>query len=159
MWLYATVEGVGSARQLDRLCGEHVAYQWICGGVGVNDHTLSDLRVRNGEELDALLTQSVAVLMKEGIVDLTRVAQDGMKVRASAGAASFRRRKTLEACLAEAEGLGIKSVFALTQKSEFFKKFGFNAVDKKQLPQKIWNDCSICSKFAKCDEVAYIKEL
>ena len=102
LWLYATVEGVGSARQLDRLCGEHVAYQWICGGVGVNDHTLSDLRVRNGEELDALLRQSVAVLMKEGIVDLTRVAQDGMKVRASAGASSFRRRKTLRTCKREA---------------------------------------------------------
>lgn len=65
----------------------------------------------------------------------------------------------VKACLKEAEGLGIKSVFALTQKSEFFKKFGFNSVDKKKLPQKIWSDCSICSKFAKCDEVAYIKVL
>ncbi len=65
----------------------------------------------------------------------------------------------VEACLKEAKGLGIKSVFALTQKSEFFKKFGFNSVEKKELPQKIWSDCSICSKFADCDEVAYIKEL
>lgn len=62
-------------------------------------------------------------------------------------------------CLKEARQLGIKNIFALTQKSEFFKKFGFNAVDKKELPQKIWADCSICSKFAKCDEVAYMKEL
>ncbi len=65
----------------------------------------------------------------------------------------------VEACLDEAKGLGIKGVFALTQKSEFFKKFGFNPVEKKELPQKIWSDCSICSKFAKCDEVAYMKEL
>src|SRR5664279_4946886 len=73
LWLYATVEGVGSARALDRLCDDHVVYQWICGGVGVNYHTLSDFRVQNGDVLDELLTQSVAVLMREGIVDLTRV--------------------------------------------------------------------------------------
>jgi transposase len=102
LWLYATVEGVGSARAMDRLCDEHVVYQWICGGVGVNYHTLSDFRVQNGDVLDELLTQSVAVLMREGIVDLTRVAQDGMKVRASAGASSFRRKKTLRACKREA---------------------------------------------------------
>ena len=65
----------------------------------------------------------------------------------------------VRACLKEAEGLGIKSVFALTQKSEFFKKFGFTLIEKKRLPQKIWSDCSICPKFAKCDEIAYIKEL
>ena len=103
LWLYATVEGVGSARALDRLCDEHVVYQWICGGVGVNYHTLSDFRVQNSDVLDELLTQSVAALMKEGIVDLARVAQDGMKVRASAGASSFRRKKTLRACKREAQ--------------------------------------------------------
>jgi transposase len=103
LWLYATVEGVGSARALDRLCEEQLVYQWICGGVGVNDHTLSDFRVQNSDVLDELLTQSVAALMKEGIVDLARVAQDGMKVRASAGASSFRRKKTLRACKREAQ--------------------------------------------------------
>ena len=102
LWLFATVEGVGSARAIARLCEEHIAYEWICGGVGVNYHTLSDFRVENVVVLDELLTQSVAVLMKEGVVDLSRVAQDGMKVRASAGAASFRRKKTLRSCLAEA---------------------------------------------------------
>jgi len=102
LWLYATIEGVGSARALERLCEEHLAYQWICGGVGVNHHTLSDFRVKSGEVLDELLTQSVASLMKEGIVELTRVAQDGVKVRASAGASSFRRKKTLRVCKREA---------------------------------------------------------
>jgi transposase len=102
LWLQATIEGVGSARAVERLCEEHMAYQWICGGVGVNNHTLSDFRVENGEVLDELLTQSVAALMKEGVVELTRVAQDGVKVRASAGASSFRRTKTLRACKREA---------------------------------------------------------
>ncbi len=100
--LYATVEGVGSARALDRLCGEHLAYMWICGGVGVNYHTLSDFRARPGAVLDELLTKSVAVLMKEGVVELRPLAQDGMRVRANAGAASFRRRQTLRGCMKEA---------------------------------------------------------
>jgi len=103
LWLYATLEGVGSARAIDRLCTEHDAYRWICGGVSVNYHTLSDFRVGQGAVLDDLLTQSVAVLMAEDLVDLERVAQDGVRVRAGAGAASFRRKATLEECLEEAE--------------------------------------------------------
>lgn len=103
LWLYAIVEGVGSARALERLCEEHVAFQWICGGVSVNHHTLSDFRVDHPEVIDRLLSQSVAVLMEAGLVTLKRVAQDGMRVRASAGAASFRKRASLEKCLEEAE--------------------------------------------------------
>ena len=102
LWIYATAEGVGSARALERLCGEHDAYRWICGGVAVSAHTLSDFRVAHGSVLDALLTQSVAQLMAEGLVDLRRVAQDGLRVRASAGAASFRRRRRLREFLREA---------------------------------------------------------
>jgi transposase len=95
LWLYATVEGVGSARALARLCEQHDAYRWICGGVSVNAHTLSDFRVAHEAVLDELLTRSVARLMEAGLVTLRRVAQDGMRVRASAGAASFRRRTRL----------------------------------------------------------------
>jgi transposase len=103
LWLYATIDGVGSARQLDELCRLHAAYRWIGGDVSVNYHTLADFRTAHGELLDRLLTHSVAVLTAEGLVDLNRVAQDGMRVRASAGAASFRRRPTLEEALAEAQ--------------------------------------------------------
>ena len=103
LWLYATLETVGAARALNRLCTAHIAYQWLCGGVPMNYHTLADFRTAHGAFLDTLLTQGVAALMAEGLVELERVAQDGVRVRASAGAASFRRRKTLEACLAEAE--------------------------------------------------------
>jgi transposase len=105
LWLYATLRGVGSARELDRRCNPQtgeVPFQWICGGVSVNHHTLSDFRTQHVELLDKLLTDSVAVLMQEELVTLDRVAQDGMKVRASAGAASFRRRPTLEEHLADA---------------------------------------------------------
>lgn len=103
LWIYATVEGVGSARRLDRLCQEHDAYRWLCGGVVVNYHTLSDFRTAHQPALDNLLTEIVATLMAQKIVTLKRVAQDGMKVRASAGAGSFHRRNKLEECLKEAE--------------------------------------------------------
>lgn len=102
LWLYATLRGVGSARELNRLCVDHVAYMWICGDVSMNYHTLSDFRSQHVDLLDRLLTESVASLMAEGLVTLDRVAQDGMKVRANAGAASFRRKATLEALLVEA---------------------------------------------------------
>jgi transposase len=103
LWLLATVEGSGSARALDYLCTHHHAFRWVCGGVSVNYHSLSDGRVGHLEFLDDLLTHSVAVLMAQDRVDLKRVAQDGMRVRARAGAASFRRRPTLEQCLQEAQ--------------------------------------------------------
>ena len=103
LWLYATAEGVGSARALARLCDSHDAYRWICGGVSVNYHTISDFRTAHGDRLDVLLTQSVAALMDEGIVTLDRVSQDGVKVRASAGAASFRGRERLEEYLRQAK--------------------------------------------------------
>jgi transposase len=102
LWLYATLEGVGSARALARLCEEHDAYRWLCGGVSVNYHTLADFRVDHAEVLDGLLTTSVAALLAEGLVELTRVAQDGVKIRASAGSASFRRGDRLTQYLAEA---------------------------------------------------------
>jgi transposase len=102
LWLYATSEGIGSARQVDRLCKRDDAYRWICGGVPVNYHKLSDFRVDHGEKLDDLMTQVLAVLLREGIIKLRQVAQDGMRVRASAGASSFRREKSLHACLEKA---------------------------------------------------------
>jgi transposase len=96
LWLYATTERVGSARALERLCREHHGFRWMCGRVSVNYHTLADFRVGHDALLDRLLTQSFAVLLHSGVATLGRVAQDGMRVRASAGAASFRRQRTLE---------------------------------------------------------------
>jgi transposase len=102
LWLYATVDGVGSAREIDRLCQAHDAYRWICGGVSVNYHSISDFRAEHAALFDQLLSDSVAALMHEGLVTLNRVAQDGVRVRASAGAGSFRRGPTLAECQAEA---------------------------------------------------------
>jgi transposase len=95
LWLYATVEGVGSARALARLCESHDAYRWLCGGVSVNYHSLSDFRTADPELLDRLLSENVATLSAANVINLDEVVQDGVRVRASAGAASFRRSKTL----------------------------------------------------------------
>jgi len=103
VWLLATVEGVGSARHVARLCAEHDAYRWLCGGVPTNYHLLADFRVAHEHALDGVLTQTVAALLAAGAVRLQRVAQDGMRVRASAGASSFRRKAKLVDCLAAAE--------------------------------------------------------
>ena len=96
LWLYATLDGIGSARALAKLCEDHIAYRWLCGGVSVNYHTLADFRVESGAVLDQLLTDSVARLRASGLVTLNRVAHDGMRVRASAGSGSFRREATLQ---------------------------------------------------------------
>lgn len=102
LWVYATLEGIGSARELARLCESHIAYRWLCGGVSVNYHLLADFRSRGGEVWDELLSQIIAGLLTEGLVKLNRVAQDGMRVRASAGKDTFRRHDRLESFLAEA---------------------------------------------------------
>ncbi len=95
LWLFATLDGVGSAREVDRLCERDDAYRWIAGGVGVNYHTLADFRASAGGFLDDVLTRSVAALVKAGIADVSCVAVDSLRVRASAGSASFRRQPTL----------------------------------------------------------------
>lgn len=103
LWLYATSQGVTSARDLACLCVEHLAYIWICGGVSMNYHTLSDFRVKHAQALDNLLTQLIKDLQQADLATLENVAQDGIRVRASAGAASFHRQPTLEKHLAEAQ--------------------------------------------------------
>jgi transposase len=95
LWLWATVDGVGSARQVNKLCEQHLAYRWLCGGVSMNYHTLSDFRMTYGAVLDRLLARGVAALVEEGLVALDMLGQDGLKVRAAAGAGSFRRRRRL----------------------------------------------------------------
>jgi transposase len=114
LWLYATIDHVGSARELARLTTAHDAYRWICGGVQINYHSLSDFRVEHGSVLDELLTENVAALMTVGVVKLKRAAQDGVRVRASAGAASFRREDKINEHLTAAR----EHVQALKQQIE-----------------------------------------
>jgi transposase len=103
LWLYATCEGIGSARALARLCESHDAYRWLCGGVSVNYHGLADFRTADSDLLDRLLSENVATLSAANVINLDEVVQDGVRVRASAGAASFRREKTLHKELRKAQ--------------------------------------------------------
>lgn len=95
LWLYATLDGVGSARLLARLCTSDAPYRWLCGGVGVNYHTLSDFRSKAGPFLDDLLSRSVAGLIEADLIDASTVAVDGIRVWASAGKQSFWREQRL----------------------------------------------------------------
>jgi len=90
LWLYATLEGVGSARLLDRLCKTDLACLWLLGGVSVNYHTLSDFRGSAGPVLDELLSQSLTGLIASGSVDVRVLAVDGMKLQSLASGRSFR---------------------------------------------------------------------
>jgi transposase len=103
LWLYAATQGVAGGRELARLCQESDPYRWLCGTVPLNYHLLNDFRVEHAEPLKDLLTQMLAVLIRGELVTVSRIAQDGTRVRASAGAGSFKRRETIESSLQRAE--------------------------------------------------------
>ena len=96
------IRGIGSARELARRCEESAAFRWLCGGVTVNHRLLSDFRTDHGEALDELFTQVIASLVDKDVVQVSRISQDGVRVRVSAGASSFRREERLQELLAEA---------------------------------------------------------
>lgn len=102
LWMLATIEGIGSGRYLAKLTKLHDAYRWMRGGVPINYHQLSAFRVGHLTELDELLTQLIATLMRVGLVSLKQVAQDGTKMGANAGASSMRSELSLEEALAAA---------------------------------------------------------
>ena len=102
LWLWATIDAVGSAREIDRLCERDDPYRWLCGGVGMNYHALADFRTEHSQWLDAQLTRSIASLLDRRLITLNVVSQDGLRVRASVKASSMRRKERLEQLLAEA---------------------------------------------------------
>jgi len=103
LWIYATREGISSARKLAKLCSRDDVYRWICGGVKVNYHTLADFRTDHGQWLEEQVVTNLAVMRKEGLIDLNVVGQDGMRVRASAGSGSFKKEAKLDEFLQEAQ--------------------------------------------------------
>ena len=102
LWLYGCVRGIGSARELARRCEESAPFLWLCGGVTVNHRLLSDFRTSHGSALDALFTQVIASLVDQDIVKVSRISQDGVRVRVSAGSNSFRREERLQQLLEQA---------------------------------------------------------
>ncbi len=103
LWIYAYSERVSSAREVERRCGYHPAYQWLTGCEVVNHHTLSDFRVDHQEALDGLFAQLLAILSSEGLITLEQVVHDGTKVKAAASGQSMHREPTLRAHLQAAQ--------------------------------------------------------
>src|SRR5438105_768301 len=101
LWLYACIRGIGSAREVARRCEESIPFRWLCGGVTVNHRLLSDFRTDHGKALDNLFTQVIASLVEKGLVKVSRISQDGVRVRVGAGAGSFRREERLHKLLEE----------------------------------------------------------
>jgi transposase len=102
IWLFATIEGITSGRRLAKLCKRDAVYMWICGHVGVNYNLLNDFRVQHIEALQDLMSQTIAILQHNGLIDFERISQDGVRVRAHAGKSSFRKKDTLEELLEKA---------------------------------------------------------
>ncbi len=96
----------------------------------------------------------------QGVCALKILWEDLAEIRSLAVSEGLQRQgigtKLVKRCLKEAKQLGIKRVFALTYNPDFFKKLGFQYIDKSKLPQKIWGDCIKCTKFPECDEIATI---
>ena len=102
LWLYASIRGIGSARELARRCEESAPFRWLCGGVTVNHRLLSDFRTDHADALDELFTQVIASLVDKEVVQVSRIRQDGVRVRVNAGASRFRREERLEELLQKA---------------------------------------------------------
>jgi len=128
LWLYGCTRGIGSARELARRCEESAPFRWLCGGVSVNHRMLSDFRTDQGAALDQLFTQVIATLVDQELVTVSRISQDGVRVRVSAGAASFRREERLRKLLVESQ----KHVEELRRQVEEPEKLSAAAAKKKR---------------------------
>ena len=111
IWVYAISEGIGSAREIERRLQSDIAFRWIRGQVEIGRTTLTDFRVKQGEAFGRLLTELLGILISEGLLSLKLVAQDGTRIRASAGSSSFRGKESLEECLEQAK-LHVKAILA-----------------------------------------------
>lgn len=95
IWVYGYSIGIASARALSRMTSWEPGLRWLTGCREINAHTLSDFRVDDQQRLDRLFTQLLAALLREGLIDLQIVTQDGTKVEAKASSQSMHRRETL----------------------------------------------------------------
>ena len=136
MWLYACICGIGSARELARRCEESAAFRWLCGGGNVNHRLLSDFRTAHGEALEQLFTQVIASLVDQELVSVRRVSQDGVRVRVSAGANSFRREGRLRELLEQSR----KHVKELGRQVQEPEKLSAAAAKQKAIQRRVAQD-------------------
>jgi amino-acid N-acetyltransferase len=68
-------------------------------------------------------------------------------------------RRLIEALVRESSNYSLDAVFAFTYVADFFRKMGFQEVERGELPLKAWKDCVRCPKFQCCDEIAVMRVL
>lgn len=95
LWIYTILDGNASARKLEELCKYHIVYRWICGGISMNRTSLAEFQSKNPKKFEQLLTSCLAIMVKHELISDTDFAQDGTRVKANAGAGSFRRESSL----------------------------------------------------------------
>jgi amino-acid N-acetyltransferase len=154
---------------------------------GMNQQMLRKAQIHDVKDIQKLLTffanrgemlsRSLSELY-EAIRDFYIVEEDGRllgtaaihivwedlaEVRSVAVAEDAGRKgiggRLVMACIDEARELGLKRLFCLTYRPDFFSRFGFSIVDKSALPHKVWGDCMKCVKFPDCDEIAMVLDI
>lgn len=105
------------------------------------------------EEEGVLLGTTALHIVWEDLAEVRSVAVAENRTRSGIG------RKLVQACIDEARQLGLKRIFCLTYRPDFFASLGFRLIDKSELPHKVWGDCIKCVKFPDCDENAMILDL
>jgi len=105
------------------------------------------------EEDGKLLGTTALHIVWEDLAEVRSVAVAENRTRAGIGS------KLVQACIDEARQLGLKRIFCLTYRPDFFSSLGFRLIDKSELPHKVWGDCIKCVKFPDCDENAMILDL
>lgn len=156
LWLLATIDSISSAREVARRTTTDLPYMWICGGVSVNYHTLSDLRSNNADFFEKTLVNTVTAMMHADLVTLDTIAQDGMRVRASAGSSSFRRQPKLEELHQEAT----EHVKKLREQSEDESKRGKASAASQAAAQRAADERQqrIADSLSQVEELAKKKE-
>jgi transposase len=117
LWLWATVQGVGSARHLEKRCAEHLAYRWLCGGIEIGHQALRDFRLIHGEALDHLIADALAALVEEGAISLELISPKALKTQLLTGDSTFRKRRRLKA-LAAAAAVRVKKLRATLDRDD-----------------------------------------
>lgn len=98
-----------------------------------------------------------------GCGSLFRLGSDLVEIRSLGMAEGYKGMgigtRLLELLIEEARALQVPKVMALTYAVDFFRKNGFEVVDKDIFPEKVWTDCIHCSKRDRCDEIAMLRVL
>jgi len=144
---------IGDVAHIQRLVNHYASKETMLGLALTEIYDqIRDFSVAEGPR-QALVGVCALHVIWEDLAEIRSLAVDPKSRRRGLG------RALVERCIEEARQLKIGRVFALTYQAEFFRRLGFERVDKAELPHKVWRDCLKCTKFPNCDETAVLKVL